>query len=184
MGHADEADGIEEYDNPLPDWWLGLFWICIVWAFAYFIHYHFIAHRSPQKELAAEIAAAKVKWPEGSSELPVVLTPANVAEGKVVFTTYCVACHGANLQGGIGVNLVDSVWIHGGKSTDIVHTITMGVAAKGMPTWGPVLGPEKIAKVAAYVAERNGHIIDLVGGEKDQHRDRVLDESHNTAPTP
>ena len=38
LGHADESDGIEEYDNPLPDWWLGMFWLSIVWAFAYGIH--------------------------------------------------------------------------------------------------------------------------------------------------
>ena len=43
LGHADEADGIEEYDNPLPDWWVGLFWITVIWAFGYTIHYHVIA---------------------------------------------------------------------------------------------------------------------------------------------
>lgn len=171
LGHADEADGIEEYDNPLPDWWLGLFWICIVWAFAYFAHYHFIAHRSEVKELAAELAAAKQQWPEGAAELPVVMSAANIAEGKVVFTTYCQSCHGAELTGGIGANLVDTTWIHGGRSTDIVHTITAGVAAKGMPMWGPVLGPEKIAQVAAYIASKNGHIVDLATGEAGEPHD-------------
>ena len=64
MGHADEADGIEEYDNPLPDWWLGLFWITIIWAVGYTVHYHFIADRSQEAALAAEIAAADARWPE------------------------------------------------------------------------------------------------------------------------
>ena len=59
LGHADEADGIEEYDNPLPDWWTGLFWLTIVFAIAYTAHYHFIAERSQVKELAAEMAAAR-----------------------------------------------------------------------------------------------------------------------------
>ncbi len=52
MGHADEADGIEEYDNPLPDWWLGLFWLTIVWAIGYTAHYHFIGNRSQEGALA------------------------------------------------------------------------------------------------------------------------------------
>ena len=38
LGHSDEADGIDEYDNPLPDWWLGLFWLTIVWALGYGVH--------------------------------------------------------------------------------------------------------------------------------------------------
>ena len=54
LGHADEADGIEEYDNPLPNWWLGLFYFTIVWAIVYGIHYHFVAHRSEVAALAAE----------------------------------------------------------------------------------------------------------------------------------
>ncbi|NNK63068.1 MAG: hypothetical protein HKO98_07620, partial [Gemmatimonadetes bacterium] len=55
LGHADEADGIEEYDNPLPDWWLGLFWFTIIWGIAYGVHYHFIGNRSQESELAAEM---------------------------------------------------------------------------------------------------------------------------------
>ena len=56
LGHADEADGIEEYDNALPDWWLGLLWLTVIWAFAYTLHYHFIADRSQVKALAQELA--------------------------------------------------------------------------------------------------------------------------------
>ena len=70
LGHADEADGIEEYDNALPDWWLGLFWFCIVWAFAYTLHYHVIADRSQEQALAAELAAAEAKWPAAAQPAP------------------------------------------------------------------------------------------------------------------
>ncbi len=155
LGHADEADGIEEYDNPLPDWWLGLFWFTIIFAFGYSLHYHFIAHRSPAKALAAELAAAQARWPQsgGGAFVP---TPQLAAQGAVVFQTNCVACHGADLHGKIGPNLTDDVWIHGGKPQDIVNTITNGVQAKGMPTWGPILGPERVREVAAYVISRHG----------------------------
>ena len=74
-------------------------------------------------------------------------TPAAIAAGEAVYKANCVACHGAELQGGIGPNLVDSSWIHGSKPEEIVATITNGVAAKGMPTWGPILGNEKIGQV-------------------------------------
>ena len=42
-----------------------------------------------------------------------------------------------------GADLADQVWIHGGNPTDLYRTVTKGVLAKGMPTWGPVLGPEE-----------------------------------------
>ncbi len=156
MGHADEADGIEEYDNPLPDWWLGLFWFTIIWAAAYALHYHVIAHRSQEKHLAAELAAAAQRWPEATAPAVFVPTPELAAAGKAVYQTNCVACHGPALKGGIGPDLTDEVWIHGGTPEQVVATITDGVAAKGMPTWGPILGPEKVRQVAAYVLSERG----------------------------
>ncbi len=155
LGHADEADGIEEYDNPLPDWWLGLFWFTIIFAFGYTLHYHVIAHRSPAKALAAEMAAAQARWPQagGAAFVP---THELAEKGAAVFKTNCVGCHGDDLHGKFGPNLTDDVWIHGGRPEDIVHTITNGVPPKGMPTWGPILGPEKIREVASYVISMHG----------------------------
>jgi cytochrome c oxidase cbb3-type subunit III len=150
LGHGDEADGIEEYDNPLPDWWLGLFWITIVWAFAYTVHYHFIADRSQEKALAAEIAAAEVKY---ASAAPKVfeITPELAEAGKTVYASNCAACHGPELGGGIGPALNDGEWIHGGSADEVIQTIRNGVAAKGMPAWGPILGTERVNQVAAYI---------------------------------
>lgn len=158
LGHADEADGIEEYDNPMPNWWLGLFYLTIVWAVIYGIHYHFVAHRSEVKALAAEIADADRRWPKEAAAAAagaVDLSEANVEAGETIFKANCVACHGADMHGGIGPNLLDTVWIHGGKPEEILHTITVGVPEKGMLTWGPILGPSKVAQVAAYVVSRN-----------------------------
>lgn len=158
LGHADEADGIEEYDNRLPRWWVGLFLFTVAWSPAYAVHYHFIAERSQAGEYDAEIAAAAEKWPQMSAEqaASMVVTDDVIAEGKAIYQTNCVACHGANLEGGIGANLTDQEWIHGGTREEIAAVITNGVAAKGMPGWGPILGPEKVAKVAAFVHKTGG----------------------------
>jgi cytochrome c oxidase cbb3-type subunit 3 len=158
LGHADESDGIEEFDNRLPNWWLGLFYGTIVWAVAYGIHYHFIAHRSQVKHLAAEMAEADQRWPSqaaAAAATTLAVTPEAVTAGAAIFQANCVSCHGADMRGKIGPNLLDTIWIHGGRPEDILHTITVGVPEKGMITWGPILGPEKIAQVAAYVVKRN-----------------------------
>lgn len=156
LGHGAEADGIEEYDNPLPDWWLGLFIGTIVWAFAYTIHYHVLADRSPVKALAEEMAAARERWPEAAPGVAAVPTDEeSIHAGETIYQENCTGCHGVALQGGIGPSLVDSVWIHGGRPEDVAQVITMGVLEKGMPTWGPILGPEKIGRVAAYVVHQN-----------------------------
>ena len=154
LGHGAESDGIEEYDNPMPNWWVGMFYLTIIWAVAYVAYYHFIGKKSYVKALAAQVAEAEARWPKSSQLATVEETPAAIAAGEAVYTANCVACHGAELQGGIGPNLVDSTWIHGGKPDEIVATITNGVAAKGMPTWGPILGNEKIGQVAAYIISK------------------------------
>jgi cytochrome c oxidase cbb3-type subunit 3 len=157
LGHEDEADGIQEYDNPLPDWWLGLFWATIIFGFAYGIHYHFIAHRSPQKALAQELAEARERWPAPAEAAgaPFLVTEELAEDGAAVYAANCVACHGTDLKGGIGPNLLDDEWIHGGRPEDILHTITLGVTTKGMLAWEPIIGPERVREVAAYVVAQN-----------------------------
>jgi cytochrome c oxidase cbb3-type subunit 3 len=156
LGHADEADGIEEYDNALPDWWLGLFWFTIIWAVAYTLHYHVIADRSQEQHLASELAAAEAKWPASATPAAFVVTPELATAGAAVYQSNCIACHGAALEGGIGPNLKDETWIHGGQPEQVLATISAGVAAKGMPAWGSILGPEKVRQVAAYILTQGG----------------------------
>lgn len=156
LGHAAEADGIEEYDNPLPTWWIGLFVVTVIFGVVYAVDYHFLSGRSEAKEYDAEVAAAREKWPDAGKAMTVEATPAVIAEGKEIFAANCVACHGPDLHGGVGPDLTDATWIHGGTLADINKTITEGVPDKGMLTWGPILGPEKIAKVAAYVHSAGG----------------------------
>ena len=152
LGHSGDNDGIEEYDNALPDWWLGLFAFTVVWGIGYGVDYHFISKRSQTAGYDAEMAAAAERWPQQQpGEL--AFDDATVAAGAEVFATTCASCHNAALTGGIGPNLVDKTWIHGFEPEQIRKVITEGVPAKGMPTWGPLLGPDKVAKVTAFVYE-------------------------------
>ena len=157
LGHADEADGIEEYDNKMPTWWLGIFYVSMLWGAWYAVNYHFIARTSQAAQYDAEVAAAKEQWPEPVvSATPGAVTPADVEAGKAIYAQNCIGCHGAELKGGIGPDLTDGTWIHGGTLADIQGTITKGVPEKGMLTWGPILGPQKVAQVAAFVHQAGG----------------------------
>ena len=159
LGHTEEADGIDEYDNPLPDWWLGLFWITIVWGIGYGLHYHFIADRSQEKEFAAEMAAADARWPQQAlANIQYTSTPEAIAAGEQVFQTQCFTCHGMNLEGGIGAALNDDEWVHGSSPEEVMEIVRSGVLTKGMPAWGPILGPEKVNQVTAYILAKNAEL--------------------------
>ncbi len=166
LGHGAEADGIEEYDNPLPDWWLALFAMTIIWAPIYGISYHAIAGNSQVGRYNQEMADAAVRWPENNDEIAFVMTDEMVAEGEGVFTQTCVACHGADMTGGVGANLIDAEWINGSAPEAVIRTISEGVPAKGMPAWGGILGTEKVQAVAAYiVSNRDPNVVDLAPAE-------------------
>lgn len=149
-----EYDGIEEADNQLPKWWVAVFIGTAMFAAAYYFayeKYHLLP--SPTQELAA-VAAERAKHSDDYSAdelLAATKNPATVNAGKQAFTSNCIACHGVNAEGNIGPNLTDSSWLHGGAPQQIFHTIRDGVPAKGMPTWGAILGPAGVRDVAAYV---------------------------------
>ncbi len=156
LGHGDESDGIEEYDNPLPDWWVGMFLLCIGWAGVYFANWHIVDSKTQAGFYEQEVAEAKVLWPELDKGAAFDDSPAALAKGGELFAANCSSCHGANLEGGIGPNLTDAEWIHGGTFDEVFSTIDKGVAAKGMPTWGPILGPKKIGTLASYILSKQG----------------------------
>ncbi|MCB9507396.1 MAG: c-type cytochrome [Myxococcales bacterium] len=149
-GHADESDGIQEYDNKLPTWWVGLSIGTVVWGVANFADWHILTPQTLASRYDAEIAAAPA--PFDVNTIVVEMTPEAIDAGAAIFAANCVACHQADATGGIGPSLVDNVWIHGSSPEDIRTTVATGVLDKGMPTWLPVLGPDGVAKVSAYVA--------------------------------
>jgi cytochrome c oxidase cbb3-type subunit 3 len=78
------------------------------------------------------------------------------------------------MRGGIGPNLLDDQWIHGGSPAQILKTITDGVAAKGMPPWGQILGAAKVREVAAYVVRQNAKALGrpVPEQEEEEHHER------------
>jgi cytochrome c oxidase cbb3-type subunit III len=157
-------DGIQEYDKRLPNWWLFTLYIAIAFSFVYWLYYHLTdvgkdEHAVFAREMEAVQAArlANVVDVDDATLWEMSRNSQIVAEGKKVFMTNCVSCHLASLRGkdesptAVGPNLTDATWIHGGMPTDLRHTITTGVPDKGMPTWGPVLGDNKIIQVVAFV---------------------------------
>jgi cytochrome c oxidase cbb3-type subunit 3 len=166
-------DDIQEYDNPLPGWWTLIFLVTVIWAVLYF--FNFIPGLGTGKgrvanyEKEMNAAAEKYGTPQqqaarasGSIDVSLMLAymkdPARLAAGKAIFVdpSRCSSCHMADGGGLVGPNLTDDYWIHGAQPKDILATITNGVPDKGMLTWGPILGPEKCAEVAAYVTTLHG----------------------------
>ncbi len=147
-----DYDGIREEDNPLPKWWLGMLYLAILFAIVYVpvVHiFDFLPHNELNQSIAyaARIQEQRELELEASGELD--KNP--IAAGQKYFKTFCVSCHGTYGEGGIGPNLHDAFWIHGPAEANIAAVITNGVAAKGMPTWGPILGERKIKSLTAYV---------------------------------
>lgn len=159
-----EYDGIQEYDYPLPEWWLFAFLGTIMFAFFYFIHYDSGAGTSIAQELKSDMASIdtlKRNRPvsgDSDEELRQLLaSAAAVDNGRAVFAAKCAACHGVHLEGVIGPNLTDEYWIHGrGTLTDIAGTVRKGVLEKGMPPWDGVLKETELKSVVAYIVSQRG----------------------------
>lgn len=162
-GH--EYDGIEELDNSLPNWWLNLFYLTILFAVGYFIYFELGDGKSllreyqddkAQYDLAELVKSNQIKIPSEEELLQKVKEPNRNVLGVGIFQSKCASCHGNQGQGGIGPNLTDNYWLHGAKLADITTTITKGVLDKGMPPWGPVLSQDEIVSVVAYIHSIHG----------------------------
>lgn len=154
-----EIDGIQELDNLLPRWWVWLFYLSIAFAVVYMLYYHVFDWGDPslvkyKKEMAH--AQAQLELMRGDEPDPLAnpepsADPAVLASGASLFARNCMICHGDKGQGGIGPNLTDDYFIHGGTFADKVHVIREGVPAKGMIPWKTTLKPDEILAVASHV---------------------------------
>ncbi len=159
-----DYDGIKEYDNPLPTWWLVTFLMTIIFGFHYWIHYEFGGGQTVLQELGQDLAkleSMQKSAPDvGDSEADLnklVGAAAVLASGESVYQAKCAVCHGQALEGTIGPNLVDSYWIHGkGGLAGVAKVIREGVLDKGMPAWGSLLKSDEVGALTVFIASRKG----------------------------
>ncbi|CAN1491175.1 ccoP, cytochrome c oxidase, cbb3-type, subunit III [Flavobacteriaceae bacterium] len=163
---AHDYDGIKELDNTLPPWWVYLFYGCIVFAVVYLVRFEIMGGDNQETELKNEMAQAKIEVAEYMKTAPdlmdektvtLLTDPADLAAGKVIYTTNCVACHRPDAGGQIGPNLTDEQWILGGGIKNVFHTLVNGGRdGKGMISWKATLKPKEMQKVASYVLSLRG----------------------------
>jgi cytochrome c oxidase cbb3-type subunit 3 len=155
-----EYDGIIEHDNKLPLWWQLTLYGAIVFALFYWFGRRLDAIPTQAQTYTREVAAARAAAAEEARKRGTVddamlgtlsQDGTTVARGRDIFASTCAPCHRADAGGNIGPNLTDAYWIHGSKPTDILQSVRDGVPAKGMPTWGPQLGEQRVETVVAYV---------------------------------
>ena len=177
-GHV--ADGIEEFDNPLPAWWFYMFVITLVWGVGYLIVYPGMGNYAGAigwtqvGQYDKEVAAAENRYRDMRDRylaLPVeeiAFDPAVRKMGMRMFGNNCAQCHGADGKGRYGFpNLTDDDWIFGGDPATIKLTLENGRQA-AMPAWGSIIGDQGIADVTQYVLDLNGRDADaqqVVAGE-------------------
>lgn len=175
-----EYDGIQEYDQKLPNWWLFTFYGAVAWFVIHWVlYYHTNTFKTAQQEVtqeivavqklkAAELAATVAKLDDSAFVHEWATDPARVSAGEATFLTNCVACHGADLSATMtvgtakvplpGLPLNDHQWKFGGKPMDLFKLINAGSPPEStgnngakMQAWGQTLSPVQIAEVVSYL---------------------------------
>lgn len=164
MGH--DYDGIRELDNALPPWWKWGFYITIFFSGVYLYYFHLSGNDWSSKQ-EYEIAMAEAEEQKAAflqqtasqvdeTNVTTLTGDAQLASGKDIYMTNCVACHGDQGQGGVGPNLADPYWLHGGSIKDVFATVKYGVPEKGMIAWQDQLRPSEIQEVSSYIMTFQG----------------------------
>lgn len=185
-------DGIEEYNNPLPRWWLWTFYATIFWGVIYTIMYPAwplvsgatagVLGWSTRANVAAEITAVE----DAQADLRTTLEEIELAAlaeneplhrfaiqaGAAAFRTNCSQCHGSGAAGAVGYpNLLDDDWLWGGTIDEIAFTIRHGIRNEDdadarwseMPAFGEILEEEQIATLVTHVQSLAGGADPLAG---------------------
>ena len=160
-----EFDGIKEYDNPLPAWWVGMFVATVIFGLGYVFYYPALGNSAGVGEWSSEkewlyaterhndrFAALYTQYAAMTPEQLVADRKA-MQTGRRLYLNYCSTCHGVAAKGGPGFpNLTDSEWIWGDGFPAIKHTILNGRIA-AMPGWEQVLQPEQLTALSQYVKD-------------------------------
>ena len=170
-GHVWDHD-LREYNNPLPKWWLWLFYVTVVFGLLYFALYPGLGNFAgvkgwtQAKQYEEEKAAVEAKAQQVLAPLAALpFTDLGGSEQAMstahnLFQQNCAQCHGSDGGGAKGYpNLANADWQWGGDEVSVTTTITGGRTA-AMPPWGPVLGDQGVDEVVAYVQKLSGQPAD------------------------
>ncbi|NVJ87342.1 MAG: c-type cytochrome [Algoriphagus sp.] len=154
-------DGITELDNFMPPWLQWVFILTIIFGVGYFTYYSILGLgltgvEEYQEELRVEAIAAEARMATMAASIDETNvtfddSQASLAIGKSIFEANCAACHAADGGGGVGPNLTDQYWLHGGSIQDVFSIVKYGVVSKGMVPWEDQLSPQEIQQVSSYI---------------------------------
>lgn len=176
-GHTWDED-LAEYNNPLPRWWIWLFYITIVFSLAYLVFYPGLGSFSGTlgwsqvKQLEEETARADARFGPlfekfaAQDVATLAKNPEALAAGQKLFLNYCAQCHASDAGGSSGFpNLADMDWLWGGTPEAIKTSIAEGRMGM-MPSWREALGEERIRDVTHYVMSLSGAAHDGARGAR------------------
>jgi cytochrome c oxidase cbb3-type subunit III len=158
-------DGIQEYDNPMPGWWVWLFVATIVFSgFYYFIATVVTGAFSPVASydqamadvLKKQLAGGGLLKGDAVTLLRLSKDADSLKTGQAIFATNCVSCHGRDAAGMTGPNLTDDAYLNVQKIEDICDVVTKGRNNGAMPAWVNRLNPNEVVLVSAYAAALRG----------------------------
>lgn len=166
-GHVWDGD-LEEYNNPLPRWWLGLFILTVLFGAAYLIVFPGLGNFSGTSRWSS-IGAYEVQMQEqrarfesrvaalrGKTLQQLAADPTAMATARNLFGANCSTCHGSDARGARGFpNLTDRDWLWGGEGQAIYESIAQGRQGM-MPALGAALGEAGVNEVASYVVSLGG----------------------------
>ncbi|MBV2235213.1 MAG: cytochrome-c oxidase, cbb3-type subunit III [Sterolibacterium sp.] len=179
-------ESLEEYNNPLPNWWRWLYYLTVIFSLAYLALYPGLGHFAglfgwtSHNQYEREMEAAKTLYDPiyEAFQKQDVATLAGNAEaremGKTLFLTYCAQCHGSDARGAKGFpNLTDGDWLYGGTPDEIKTSITDGRNGM-MPPYGgnpdAVGGAAGAREVANYARSLSGLAHDSILAAKGKPR--------------
>jgi cytochrome c oxidase cbb3-type subunit III len=169
-GHVWDGD-LGELNNPLPRWWLWLFFISVGFALAYLALYPGLGsyrgwlgwtsinqHEAQQRASEAEAQQVLARF-AGKPVAELRHDPAALAVGRNLFANQCAGCHGSDGRGNPGFpNLTDQDWLYGGSPEQVEATIAGGRAGV-MIAWRDILGARGVEDVTAYVLSLSGRAL-------------------------
>jgi cytochrome c oxidase cbb3-type subunit III len=156
-------DGIQEFDNRLPNWWLWTFYGAIIISVLYwFSWYNADMMEDDMAVLEAQMAKVEEARLAAAGEISnetlwqMSRNPGFVDAGREIYREKCLACHGPDLNAGAGlagVSLVDTEWKWGNQPVSIYAVVADGSPDRmaGMQAWIGELGPRKVSQVVAYL---------------------------------